>query len=117
VNFKNALEQNMFEAATRVCGANASIEHNKTIEIEVAIAREVASFAGPPKKEIDVITAGFKQSPAVKLLVSSKDFGNSKSGACSCAGMGGCSEGDESIFRRHKISWPDRIAKWFYPRL
>jgi hypothetical protein len=78
VNFKNALEQNLFEAATHVCGANASIEHNKTIGIEVAITREVASFAGPPKKEIDVITAGFKQSPAVKMLVSSKDFGNSK---------------------------------------
>jgi hypothetical protein len=78
VNFKNALEQNLFEAATRVCGANASIEHNKTIQIEVATTREVASFAGPPKKEIDVITAGFKQNPGVKILVSSKDFGNSK---------------------------------------
>ncbi len=78
MNFKNALEQNLFEAATRVCGANASIEHNKTIEIEVATTREVASFAGPPKKEIDVITAGFKQSTDVKILISSKDFGNSK---------------------------------------
>lgn len=78
MNFKNALERNLFEAATRVCGANASIEHNKTIEIEVAVTREVASFAGPPKKEIDVITAGFKQSPDVKMLISSKDFGNSK---------------------------------------
>ncbi len=78
MNFKNALEQNLYEAATRVCGANASIEHNKTLEIEVAVTREVASFAGPPKKEIDVITAGFEQSPDVKILISSKDFGNSK---------------------------------------
>jgi len=78
VNFKNALEQDLFEAATRVCGIKASIEHNRTIEIEVAVSREVASFAGPPKKEIDVITAGFEHSPEVKILVSSKDFGISK---------------------------------------
>jgi hypothetical protein len=78
VKFKNTLEQQLFEAAARVCGAQVSIEHNKTIEIEVAVSREVASFAGPPKKEIDVITAGFKQSPDVKILISSKDLGNSK---------------------------------------
>jgi hypothetical protein len=48
------------------------------LEIERAVTREVASFAGPPKKEIDVITAGFKHSPDVKMLISSKDFGNSK---------------------------------------
>jgi hypothetical protein len=78
VNFKNELERFLFEAAKVVCGEEATIEHNKTIRVEVALANEVASFVGPPKKEIDVITAGFRQDPALKVLISSKDYGNSK---------------------------------------
>jgi hypothetical protein len=77
VNFKNDLERRTFETAKSVCG-NAVIEHNKTLRIELATSPEVASFSGPPKKEIDVITAGFQQSPNLKVLISCKDYGTSK---------------------------------------
>lgn len=78
MKFKNELERRTFEIAKLVCGEAASIEHNKTLRIEVATAPEVASFVGPPKKEVDVITAGFTQNSDVKLLVSCKEYGNSK---------------------------------------
>jgi len=75
VNFKNNLEKRVYETACLVFGNTVTIEHNKTIQIEVAVATEVASFVGPPKKEIDVITADITD---VKLLISCKDFGSSK---------------------------------------
>jgi hypothetical protein len=78
VTFKNELERRTFEIAQRVCGAAALIEHNKTLRIETASSPEVASFVGPPKKEIDVITAGFDQSPDVKVLISCKEYRQSK---------------------------------------
>jgi hypothetical protein len=74
VKFKNELERRTFEIAERICGEAASIEHNKTLRIEDATSAEVASFVGPPKKEIDVITAGFKANPDLKLLISCKDY-------------------------------------------
>jgi hypothetical protein len=77
VKFKNELERRIFEIAHRVCGKEASIEHNKVLRIEIATSPEVASFVGPPKKEIDVITAGFRISPDLKVLVSCKDYQNS----------------------------------------
>jgi hypothetical protein len=75
VRFKNDLEKCVYESAKRVYGDAISIEHNKTIQIESAISLEVASFVGPPKKEIDVITADIW---AVTLLISCKAFGSSK---------------------------------------
>lgn len=78
MNFKLALERRTFEIAKRVCGDAALIEHNKTLRIEVATSREVASFVGPPKKEIDVITAGFNKSPDIKVLISCKGYRNSR---------------------------------------
>ena len=75
--FKNQLEQRVFEIAQKVCGEKASIEHNKTLRIEIASTPETASFVGPPKKEIDVITAGFANGANLKLLISCKDYGNS----------------------------------------
>jgi hypothetical protein len=75
VKFKNDLERRVFETACLVFGDAVSIEHNKTIQIEVVTSAEVASFVGPPRKEIDVITANIAD---VKLLISCKDFGNSK---------------------------------------
>lgn len=78
MTFKNELERQTFEIAQRMCGDAASIEHNKTLRIEVATSPEVASFVGPPKKEIDVITAGFGQSPDLKVLISCKEYGHSK---------------------------------------
>jgi hypothetical protein len=70
VKFRNQLERAIFEAAENVCGSDATIEHNRVIEIDTADSIEVASFSGPPKKEIDVITAGF--AAAVKILISCK---------------------------------------------
>jgi hypothetical protein len=78
VTFKNELERRTFEIAQRVCGQAALIEHNKTLRIETAHSPEVASFVGPPKKEIDVITAGFDQNPDVKVLISCKEYRQSK---------------------------------------
>jgi hypothetical protein len=78
VKFKNELERRTFEIAQRVCGKVALIEHNRVLRIETAISPEVASFIGPPKKEIDVITAGFDQCPDVKVLISCKEYRESK---------------------------------------
>lgn len=78
MRFKNELEERTFHIAERVCGKNALIEHNKILTIENATSLEVASFVGPPKKEIDVITAGFDQNPNVKLLISCKEYRQSK---------------------------------------
>jgi hypothetical protein len=78
VKFKNDLERRIFQIAQRVCGGTALIEHNKTLRIETAISPVVASFVGPPQKEIDVITAGFDQSPEVKVLISCKEYRQSK---------------------------------------
>lgn len=78
MTFKNELEKRTFRTAKRVCGEDALIEHNKTLTIENASSHEVASFVGPPKKEIDVITAGFENSPDVKLLISCQEYRQSK---------------------------------------
>ena len=78
MTFKNELERRTFEIAQRVCGQAALIEHNKTLRIETATSPEVASFVGPPKKEIDVITAGFGQKPDLKVLISCKQYRQSK---------------------------------------
>ncbi|MGO9441218.1 MAG: hypothetical protein ACLPXM_11815 [Terriglobales bacterium] len=78
MTFKNELERRTFEIAQRVCGDSASIEHNKTLRIEIATSPEVASFVGPPRKEIDVITAGFEKGPDLKILISCKEYGSSK---------------------------------------
>jgi len=78
VKFKNELEKRTFDIAQRVCGKSAQIEHNKILTIENADFYEVASFVGPPKKEIDVISAGFDQNPDIKLLISCKEYRSSK---------------------------------------
>ncbi|MDH1674466.1 hypothetical protein [Comamonas aquatica] len=72
MNFKNELERKAFEIAKRVLGSGVDIEHNKTIQIESALFPEVASFKGPPKKEIDVLVAELSRSPRIVLLVSCK---------------------------------------------
>ena len=78
MTFKNELERRTFEIAQRVCGAVALIEHNKTLRIETADFPRSGIFVGPPKKEIDVITAGFDHSPDVKVLISCKAYQQSK---------------------------------------
>ncbi|MDQ2947276.1 MAG: hypothetical protein M3Y27_15320 [Acidobacteriota bacterium] len=70
--FKNQLERRCFEIAERALGGGVMIEHNKTVQIEVALFPEVASFKGPPAKEVDVLVAELLEQPKVVLLVSCK---------------------------------------------
>lgn len=72
MTFKNDLEKVCFETAVRVLGGGVTIEHNKSIQIESALFPEVASFKGPPAKEVDVLIADLHDDPKVKLLVSCK---------------------------------------------
>jgi len=72
MTFKNDLERRCFEVAQRALGGGVTIEHNKTIQIESALFPEVASFKGPPAKEVDVLVAELLDQPKVQLLVSCK---------------------------------------------
>ena len=76
MNFKNDFEKTIFDATKEIFGESAKIEHNKVLRIESALYSEVASFTGPPKKEIDVITVNFGENPVASLLISCKDFTN-----------------------------------------
>ncbi|NVL89916.1 MAG: hypothetical protein HWN69_02820 [Desulfobacterales bacterium] len=78
MKFKNELEEQAFLIAKKVCGGSAAIDHNKTLRIESALYPEVAAFSGPPKKEIDILTAELKKDPKVDLLVSCKNFQDSR---------------------------------------
>lgn len=72
MSFKNELERQCFEIAERALGGGVTIEHNKTIQIESALFPEVASFKGPPSKEVDVLVAELLDQPKLVLLVSCK---------------------------------------------
>jgi hypothetical protein len=74
MSFKNELERQCFEIAVRALGGGVTIEHNKTIQIETALFPEVASFKGPPAKEVDVLVAQLLDRPKVVLLVSCKSL-------------------------------------------
>jgi hypothetical protein len=74
MNFKNELERQCFEIAERALGKGVTIEHNKKVQIESALFPEVASFKGPPAKEVDVLVAELIDQPKVVLLVSCKLF-------------------------------------------
>lgn len=74
MNFKNELEELVFSIAKRICDDKVVVEHNKVLQIEFALVPEVVSFSGPPKKEIDLITAELSNNPNVSLLISCKDF-------------------------------------------
>ena len=74
MTFKNELEHRCFEIAERALRGGVTIEHNKTIQIESALFPEVASFKGPPAKEVDVLIIDLIAEPRVKLLVSCKQL-------------------------------------------
>lgn len=74
MNFRNELERQCFEIAERALGRGVTIEHNKKVQIESALFPEVASFKGPPAKEVDVLVAELIDQPKVVLLVSCKLF-------------------------------------------
>jgi hypothetical protein len=72
MTFRNELERKSFEVARRVLGEGVTLEHNRTIQIESALFPEVASFKGPPAKEIDVLVGELLDAPRLVLLVSCK---------------------------------------------
>jgi hypothetical protein len=74
MNFKNELEEKAFRIAEILLGSTVELQHNKVIKIETAVMPETASFAGPPKKEIDVLVAKLRSDPDIVLLVSCKEF-------------------------------------------
>ena len=69
MTFKNELERRCFEIAERALGNGVKILHNETVQIESALFPEVASFKGPPSKEVDVLLAELLDKPKVVLLV------------------------------------------------
>lgn len=74
MSFKNRLEEQCYNIAKERLGQSVSVEHNKKIQIERALYPEVASFSGPPTKEIDVLTTSFPAKPEIVLLVSCKQL-------------------------------------------
>jgi hypothetical protein len=72
MSFKNELERRCFEVAERALGKGVTILHNESVQIESALFSEVASFKGPPTKEVDVLVAELLDQPKVMLLVSCK---------------------------------------------
>jgi hypothetical protein len=77
MSFKNELERRCFEIAERALPGGVTIEHNKTIQIESGLFPEVASFKGPPAKEVDVLIADLLNEPRVRLLISCKQLSRS----------------------------------------
>lgn len=78
MNFKNDFEESIYLIAHEIFGSKASVEHNKKIKIENGLFYDVASFSGPPQKEIDVISVNLGAAENISLLISCKDFTNSK---------------------------------------
>jgi hypothetical protein len=74
MKFKNQLEEQCYEIAKRALGNSVAVEHNKKIQIERALYPEVASFSGPPTKEIDILTAKLLDKPKIVLLTSCKQL-------------------------------------------
>lgn len=74
MTFKNELERRCFEIAQRVLGDGVTIEHNKPVQVESALYAELASFKGPPTKEVDMLIADLHSAPKVQLLVSCKSL-------------------------------------------
>jgi hypothetical protein len=74
MNFKNQLEEACYKIAKRTLGDDVTVEHNKKIQIERALYQEVASFSGPPTKEIDILAAKLLDKPKVVLLTSCKQL-------------------------------------------
>lgn len=74
MKFRNELEERCYEIAKRTLGNGVTVEHNKRLQIESALFPEVASFSGPPTKEIDLISSVLLYEPKVVLLVSCKQL-------------------------------------------
>lgn len=69
MDFKNDFEESCYNTCrTFLSNEKITIEHNYTIKTE----KEIVSFTGKPKKEVDVITLDIPNN--IKLLISCKDF-------------------------------------------
>lgn len=79
MKFKNQLEEKAFNIANKIFKDSVNLEHNKVLRIESAIFPEIAAFSGPPKKEIDVLSADLTTDPSISILISCKDYKNYKS--------------------------------------
>ena len=79
MNFKNQFEKSIYDIAKDIFGGkNTQIEHNKVVQIEDKTAKSTISFAGPPRKEVDVLSVTISDEFKIQLLVSCKDFSNTK---------------------------------------
>ncbi|RXK01269.1 hypothetical protein CRU98_02140 [Arcobacter sp. CECT 8986] len=79
MKFKNQFEKVIYDIVIDVFGGeSALIEHNKVIYIEDKMAKSTISFAGPPKKEIDVLSVTISKEIKTQLLISCKEFKTSK---------------------------------------
>jgi len=76
MDFKNQFEKSIFDIAKDIFGGENA--HNKVIQIEDRTSKSTISFAGPPKKEIDVLCITISNELKIQLLVSCKDFSSSK---------------------------------------
>lgn len=74
MKYKNELEEKVYLIAKEICGEGVEIKHNKVITIEDSSDIATASFDGPPKKEVDLITAKLGVEANVVLLISCKQY-------------------------------------------
>jgi len=79
MKFKNEFEEIIYNIAVDIFGnKNIKNEHNKVIHIENKSAYSTVSFSGPPKKEVDVLSINLDGNLNINLLVSCKEFSQSK---------------------------------------
>ena len=105
MNFKNQLEKQCYKIAKDAFGNNVQVEHNKKIQIESALYPEVASFSGPPTKEIDILACKLVDKPKIVLLTSCKQL-SSKAEPAHIQEWG-----------RHSLSRAHCLSKWIYKRM
>ncbi|WP_189046130.1 PDDEXK family nuclease [Aliidongia dinghuensis] len=75
MKFRNVFEEEVF-SATRKHVPNSIVEHNKIVVVNSPNHPALASFSGPPKKEVDVIVADISD---ITLLISCKEYTKSAS--------------------------------------
>ena len=117
MSFKNRLEEQVFDIAKRICIDGATIEHNKGLEIERAIFPETASFSGPPKKELDVITARLNKKPEITPSYQLQTIRRQQGRTSSFAGVGCNCSHHEQIRERNKLFGARCFKNWHYARL
>jgi hypothetical protein len=74
VEFRDSFEKDCYRIADSVVGEDGAIklEHNLSLSVSFSPKRELITFSGPPKKEIDILSVCLTKFPDVYLLVSCK---------------------------------------------